>query len=538
MKNIFLNLALFLLPAGAALAQCTTLTGTLSSNTTLNAAVCYHLEDCYVVPTGITLTIPAGTEILCAPGSNLVVERGGVLTAIGTANNPIVFTSDQAINSRAPGDWGGIAIFGSAANNVSPNATTKVCVNRSFGGNVANDNSGSLQYLRIEFAGSITDRDEAAGLLLASVGSGTTVDHIQVSESAADGVLSWGGTYNAKHLLVLNAYRNDFSYSLGNVSKQQFLLGLRRDINAHYGSGTFSNGVYIDNLVAMATPQTQPLLSNLTLIGPDYCGTSVSSDFRNGITFDDNGAATIRNSAIGKWPDNGLFLADAGSIGHTASNALNFSTNAIINATGGADYAHAGSWATGCGGSLSSMMAWITDVGLSTCDEPGNNFSLTDFGYNMNVCGTYCTTRPTLTYSGSGLNGVDFSSPFNTFFDATVSRKGAIQPTDWTLSWAEFCPQSAVYCSCDVPAEKAALQLVPNPASSEATAYFDAEVTGEAVLVVSDPITGAVLRETTIKVQEPGRQAIRFSAAGLREAVYPVQVRMPAQEWKGQLVVR
>lgn len=536
MKKLLFSVGLLaLLPTGAALAQCTTLTGTLTSNTTLNAEVCYHLEDCYVVPDGITLTIPAGTQILCGPASNLVVERGGVLTAIGTANNPIVFTSDQAPGSRGPGDWGGIVLLGKAENSIGANATTKVCTDRLFGGNVAMDNSGTLQYLRIEFAGSITDRDEGAALMLASVGAGTIIDHIQVSESGRDGILSLGGTYNARYLLVLNAYQNDFRYSLGNISRQQFLLGLRRDVNAHVAAG--SNGIYIENDPAGSanTPLTIPLLANASLLGPDYCGTSSSGDFKNGITFDLNGAGSIRNSAIGKWPDNGLYLADVGSIGHTASNELNFAYNAVIKTTTGNDYGHGSTWATGCG---AAMLNWITGGTPVTCSEPGNNFSLTDFGYNMNLCGDYCTTRPTLTYSGSALDDVDFSAPFDSFFDASVTRKGAIQPVDWTLNWAEFCPQSAVYCSCEGPAEKPALHLVPNPARSQVTAYFEATQTGEALLLVTDPITGAVLRQASLKVAAPGRQAIRFAADGLRDGVYPVQVSMHGMQWTGQLVIR
>lgn len=541
MKKFLFSIGLLAGAVMVSTAQTAVLSGTVSGTRNLDADTCYHLQGCYVVPNNATLSIPAGTEILCASGSNLVVERGGTLTAVGNANAPIVFTSDQAVNNRAPGDWGGIAIFGSAPNNESVNAVRNVCVNRTFGGATANSNSGSLQYVRIEYAGDATDRDEPAGLLLASVGTGTTIDHIQVSESARDGIRSLGGTYNTQYLLVLNAYQNDFSFSLGNISKQQFLLGLRRDINAHVAAG--SNGIYIQNDASGSgnTPLTQPLLSNATLLGPDYCGTSSSADFQNGITFDLNGAGTVRNSAIGKWRVNGLFLADAGSVAHTASNNLNFSNNAIINATGCADFAHAGSWATGCGSSLSSMTAWITDVGLATCDEPGNDFSLSDFGYNMNVCGTYCSTRPTLTYSGSGLNGVDFSAPLNTFFDATVTRKGAIQPADWSLSWAEFCPQQAAYCSIALlktAADAASLHFVPNPASGTTQVIFEAATAGQAAVTLMDKVSGRVLQQVVHTVSEPGNQRVALSVKGLLEGVYTVKVTMKDKVAYGQLSVR
>src|SRR5690606_29586710 len=125
------------------------------------------------------LTIPAGTQILCGAGANLVVERGAKLMASGTVSNPIVFSSDQTVGNRQPGDWGGLVLCGGAPNNEGSNASIEVCTTHAFGGNIGNDNSGTLQYIRIEYAGDITDRDNAAALALYSVGNQTTIDHIQ-----------------------------------------------------------------------------------------------------------------------------------------------------------------------------------------------------------------------------------------------------------------------------------------------------------------------------------------------------------------------
>lgn len=541
MKTIIITFALLLGSLLGASAQCIELSGNLNANLTLNANTCYHMTGCFVVPNGITLTIPAGTNILCASGANLVVERGGKLMATGTSLNPIIFTSDQAAGSRQRGDWGGIAIFGKAPNNESLNATREVCIDRTFGGSVSNDNSGTLEYIRIEYAGDITDRDNAAALALYSVGNLTTIDHVQVTESGGDGILALGGTVNMRYLLSLNSYQSGFHFSLGNVSKAQFLLDLRRDAAAHVSSGSY--GLFIENDLNGTgnTPLTQPLISNYTGWGPASCGGTVSTDFHDGIRFDHNGAGTLRNSAIGGWPDNGLLIKDALSIGNTATNDLNFSSNAIIAVSGGNLYAAGASWATGCGGSFGGSMAdWINGPVVFGCEESGNVFTLTGFGYNADLCDDYCTTRPTLTRTGTALDSTDFSAPFNTFF-TNVTYKGAIGATDWTTSWARFCPQTATYCSCDVASMKtppAGIRFAPNPAQSSTVAYFETAVSGPATLFVLDNITGAVRRSKTFRMAKAGQQQISFSVKGLSPGVYTVKIDTKNALFTGQIVVQ
>ena len=517
-------------------AQCTELTGDLTSDRTLSASTCYHMTDCYVVKNGATLTIPAGTQILCGASANLVVERGGQLVAIGTSSNPIVFSSDQTAGNRQPGDWGGIVLCGDAPNNEDADATRKVCIDRTFGGTTVNGNSGTLQYIRIEYAGDITDRDNAAALALYSVGNQTTIDHIQVSESAGDGILALGGTVNMKYLLSLNSYQSGFHFSLGNVSKAQFLLDLRRDLAAHASSGSY--GLLIENDLngTSNTPLTQPLISNYTGQGPASCGGTVSTDFHDGIRFDNNGAGSIRNSAVEGWRDNGLFL-DASSVGNTATDALNFSSNAIIAASTGMSY-NSPPWATGCTGI--DIFDWIEGPKI-TCEESGNVFTLTDFGYNTNLCDDYCDSRPTLTRTGTALDGTDFSAPFNSFFDS-VTYKGALgATTDWTTNWAQLCPQTASYCSCDAASMKTApatIRFAPNPANGRTVAYFETTVSGTATLSVLDNITGVVRFSKTFRMTKAGQQQVAFSVKGLSPGVYTVKIDTKSTRFTGQIVVR
>ena len=67
------------------------------------------------VPSGVTLTIPAGTVIKGDKASRkgtLIVQPGGKLVANGTASSPVVFTSAQPAGGRDRGDWGGIVMLG------------------------------------------------------------------------------------------------------------------------------------------------------------------------------------------------------------------------------------------------------------------------------------------------------------------------------------------------------------------------------------------------------------------------------------------
>src|SRR5207253_40977 len=145
-------------------------------------------------------------------GSVLVIARGSKIMAAGTAAKPIVFTSNQADGQKTQGFWGGLLVLGAAPINVNKlsnpasdeatfEAFTTAQPEGKFGGTNAADNSGVMKYIRIEFGGFnfVADR-EFNNLTLCGVGSGTTVDFIQVHRGSDDGVEFFGGTVNVKHI--------------------------------------------------------------------------------------------------------------------------------------------------------------------------------------------------------------------------------------------------------------------------------------------------------------------------------------------------
>lgn len=164
----------------------------------------YILKGWVYIADGAELTIEPGTIIKGDKQTKaaLIAERGGKLIAQGTATSPIVFTSEEAKGNRRPGDWGGIILCGKAETNegekqIEGGPRTK------FGGNDDADNSGVLKYVRIEFAGYPFQTDqEINGLTLGAVGSGTTIDHVQVSYSNDDSFEWFGGTVNCDHLIA------------------------------------------------------------------------------------------------------------------------------------------------------------------------------------------------------------------------------------------------------------------------------------------------------------------------------------------------
>ena len=191
------------------------ISGSIAANRTLAADTNYVLRGFVYVNSGATLTINAGTRIVgdtTALGSALFVLRGARLVANGTESAPVVFTSQRSAGNRTPGDWGGLIIVGNARNNRSGSIIVEGSDGSIVGANPAGvvytggtndtDNSGTLRYVRVEFAGYATLQDaELNSFTFAALGSGTTLEYLQ-SVSGLDDSFEWfGGTVDGKYLV-------------------------------------------------------------------------------------------------------------------------------------------------------------------------------------------------------------------------------------------------------------------------------------------------------------------------------------------------
>lgn len=226
------------------------------------------LDGWVYVDAGATLTIEPGTIIRATNKSVLAIEKGGKIMAVGTSAKPIVFTSSQGAGFRSNSDWGGLVINGNGINNLAGGSgTAEGGIGSPYGGADNTDNSGVLAYVRIEFPGyEVATGSEVNGLTLNSVGSGTTIDHVQVSYSGDDGYEWFGGAVNAKHLISYKTEDDDFDTDNGYSGMIQFAVILRDPTIVDTDT---ANGFESDNDKdgSEASPKTTAIFSNLSGFG-------------------------------------------------------------------------------------------------------------------------------------------------------------------------------------------------------------------------------------------------------------------------------
>ncbi|CAA6815949.1 MAG: Unknown protein [uncultured Sulfurovum sp.] len=197
------------------------LVGDISSDLTLTSDTTWVLDGLVTVSNGATLTIEAGTVIAGKDGtgdntSYMIIDKGAKIMAEGTAANPIIFTSETAVDggTAAVGQWGGLTIIGKAGND----QVQAYEVNSAYEADDSDlaDNSGTLKYVQILNSGITMETDkEINGLSLVGVGSGTTIDNITVTKSDDDCVEAWGGTVNMSNITLTGCTDDHFDIDDG-----------------------------------------------------------------------------------------------------------------------------------------------------------------------------------------------------------------------------------------------------------------------------------------------------------------------------------
>ena len=427
------------------------ISGNITINTTLTNDKIYLISGWVYVKSPATLTIQEGTILKGEKSTQgtLIIERGAKLIANGTQTQPIIFTSDQQPGQRSYGDWGGIILCGKASVNLpGGEGVVEGGTGAMFGGVNDSDNSGILRYVRIEFPGiPFQPNQEINGLTLGGVGSGTIIDHIQISYSGDDSYEWFGGSVNAKYLVAFRGWDDDFDTDNGFTGKLQYGVGIR---DAAIADQSGSNGFESDNdgSGTSATPQTHPIFSNFSIFGPlENQNTNININFKRAAHLRRNTATNIHNSLIAGYPV-GL-LIDASTTELNADNdILQFKNNII----------------SGCDdpGAVISSSLWDVDQFISN----GQNRILS----NTEILSTYPINilLPSFVPSvGSPLlYGSDFSN-FDSFFDST-SFVGAFGLDDWTEGWTNWDPQNTDYNSVginDMNLSISNISIYPNPSS-------------------------------------------------------------------------
>ncbi len=307
----------------------------ITASRTLYKDTLYTLQGFVQVTNGATLTIQAGTVIqgdFATVGSSLFITRGAKISAIGTATAPIVFTSSRPVGQRQAGDWGGLIIIGNGiVNRAAPvilegTGTGASNPAQEYSGGTNNaDNSGTLRYVRVEFAGYATATDaELNSFTFAAVGSGTTLEYLEALYGLDDSFEFFGGAVDGKYFVSYEAGDDHFDMSEGYRGRLQFLIGYQSaKVVVRPGAGNASSdpqGIENDGCNGTgcttgqnSTPYTTPVVANFTIVGT---GTGTDIDPTSGgygaILRRGTGGYYV-NGIIARWPKGAIGVRDSTS---------------------------------------------------------------------------------------------------------------------------------------------------------------------------------------------------------------------------------
>jgi hypothetical protein len=420
----------------------------------------YQLDGVVQYDGGAVLNIESGTRIEGNTAINpnaLYIRRNAQIFALGEATAPIVFTCTAAVKTK--GCWGGVAIGGNApvnlqdaaapaapdfARNPGGGGNTRLLegpVNMDFGGNNAADNSGTMRYVRIEYAGFIVGQNnELNGLTLGGVGSGTTLEFLQSHAGLDDGYELFGGNVNVRHL-VLTANSDDaFDWSFGWQGSAQFVIIQQDSIDAEKGlEGDNSEGT---GATFNETPRTNGALYNFTLIGETNLG---SPTLRAGAP-----AGNILNDAIhirrGNWsqPTNFVVVSFPFALdlddGATCTNAATDPTvrNSTLIANAALGNADGGDPACSTGATEDAVLNAAANANATVASVTGQLIRPFDV--------TSMDVRPVA--GSTTATGAAAAPPAGNTFIQAVTYRGAVPPAaaitqnniswymGWTRGWA------------------------------------------------------------------------------------------------------
>ncbi|MBE9585390.1 hypothetical protein IM792_13115 [Mucilaginibacter sp. JRF] len=434
-----------------------TVTGDITANTTWTADKIYLLKGNVFVTNNVTLTIEPGTIIKGdkATKGALIITRGSQINATGTATAPIVFTSSVAAGARKEGDWGGLILLGRAKNNggtsVSIEGISDATDKGKHGGDNDADNSGTLKYVRVEFAGiALSPDNEINGITFGSVGSGTTVDFVEVYRSGDDAYEWFGGAVNAKHLLAIDTWDDDFDTDNGFSGHIQFALAQRLAATADVSG---SNGFESDNNSNGTNdlPQTSAVFSNVTVLGPVEKSdmSNINANFQHAAQIRRNSAISTFNSVFVGYTE-GIFYDDARPANSTvnSSKALIdgvsvFSNNIVAGCNGKGNQIKASSPAT-----LTTITEKLTAENSFLPASYASAFYTDPYKFASDIAGGTRAGTPNFTQlsTSAALTGAAFThAKANVAFFDKVAYKGAFGTEDWSTGWAHYNPNSLDY---------------------------------------------------------------------------------------------
>ena len=439
-----------------------TVSGNVPPGTTWTADNRYELVGRVTVPDGVTLVIEPGVVVTGSPGTNayLAVDRGGRIQAVGTAQEPIIFTSGAPLGSQAPGDWSGVLINGRAVANcdIDPSASVDCratndpagpfsCESEGngglFGGTNDEDDSGILRFVRSEYAGlEVSPNNELNAFTFNGVGRGTTLEFLQTFRSTDDHFEWFGGAVRSRWFVALEGDDDGLDWQLGYRGRHQYaIVTALSDQNEGGANPTGANpekGMECDNNEDdnECPSESDGIVANVTLIGgsTQRGDSSTGTNFRrgtnggvvnsiivdfDGVAFDMDGAATFANGVRSTIP------ADFQPVDPTAG-GITFDGNFLWNNNGGGTQYDTDA---GSGGNTEDFVT--SNFVNNSIQDPrlDPNYIVIDDGGNWNLQ----SDSPALFRNGASLLRVSDVDPF--FEDRQHAGALSDGAAAWTQGW-------------------------------------------------------------------------------------------------------
>lgn len=545
----FLHAATLLLGTSVAVAQTVTVTDAdINAGQTVNwvNTNTYVLDGPVYVEAGATLNIQAGTIIKGkaqnqgAPASALFISRGGKINAVGTPSQPIIFTAEaDDVNDPADLDetdrglWGGVVILGYG---ITKNAGVDtfqvegVAGNEPralMGGTDNTDNSGTLKYVSIRHAGfEIGPGNELNGLTLGAVGSGTTLEYIEVFACSDDGIEFFGGAANLKYAVSSMNSDDSFDWDLGYRGKGQFWFAIQA---ADEGNHLFE----VDGAIPDAGPVwAQPTVFNATLIGSGAANTTNSNN-TIALLWRDATGGYLNNSIVYDYANKGLEVEDLAmasgidSYKRMQDGELAFNNNVW--------------YAFGAGNTLDTA-GFIKVTNASTSEDADCSDLITHLGSKGNA-----VTDPGLLSIGRTANNMLdprpdgnvaqitsnlFTYPNNDPFFTPVTYKGAFAPngTEWLRGWTALDQNGYLKVNSSIAVQQNQISVFPNPASSQVVVAMQGA--SENARVMMTDMTGK-----TIAVAEGNSNNLSIDLSSVSAGMYVLHVHTSTRTGNVKLVV-
>lgn len=377
------------------------ISGNITADLTLTAANNWMLSGGVFVNDGVTLTIEAGTTIKTADDGTvpfLSIAQGGMINAVGTAAAPIIFT--PVADSPTPGSWGGIILNGKAPLNTGLTAVGEGGTGI-YGGTEANDNSGTMAYVRVEYAGKLLSVDnELNGFSFNGCGSGTTLHHLQAYKGADDGFEFFGGTVSLKYAISTGNQDDSFDWTHGWSGNGQFWVVNQDVAGGDRGIEADNNGD--NNTIA---PYSNPTIANVTLIGVND-----GDDSNQGLKLREGTKGNLVNFVVTGFPKRGCQVEHDATLDNMNGSELTFKNSIIDNA---------------------SPFKFTTSLGedavgiANFADAANNNVTATDGSLVGFLSG----------YVGTTATGAADPTTLGSWFDAATYIGAVPSGSNWTAGW-------------------------------------------------------------------------------------------------------